>query len=157
MCIRDRNKIEEPEPLSRSGIVGISWAASGGEATALLRDKYLAADGIENVKKVLEELEDDKLPECEFVELNACVSGCVGGALTFETPFIAKTRLQILRRCLPVSRNAYNAEEAVSYTHLDVYKRQAHNADHVNQTFTAGYWGSGETQEYYMFNNYTPA
>lgn len=33
----------------------------------------------------------------------------------------------------------------------------AHNADHVNQTFTAGYWGSGETQEYYMFNNYTPA
>lgn len=105
------NKITEPEPLSHSGIVGISWASSGGEAAALLRDKYLAADGIENVKKVLEELEDDRLPECEFVELNACISGCVGGALAFETPFIAKTRLQILRRCLPVSRNAYNAEE----------------------------------------------
>lgn len=108
--VSEMNKITVPMPLSRCGIVGISWASSGGEATALLRDKYLAADGIENVVKVLEEIEDNKLPDVEFIELNACISGCVGGALAFETPFVAKSRIQILRKYLPVARNRYLAD-----------------------------------------------
>lgn len=106
--VGEMNKITTPMQLSKCGIVGISWASSGGEATALLRDKYLAADGIENVKKVLGEIEDGRLPDVEFIELNACVSGCVGGALTFETPFIAKSRIQILRKYLPVARNRHD-------------------------------------------------
>lgn len=56
-------KMEEEkgtELLSHSGIIGVGWASSGGESTALLNDKYLAADGIDNVIQVLEELEDEK-------------------------------------------------------------------------------------------------
>jgi len=94
-----------PMQQSETGIIGISWAGSGGEAAALFNDKYLAADGIENIIKVLDEIENENFAELEFIELNACPGGCVGGALTVENPYIAKARLQNLRRYLPVSRN----------------------------------------------------
>lgn len=98
-------KFETPYVTSRSGIIGISWAGSGGESSALLNDKYLAADGIENIIKVLDEIEKENFAGLEFIELNACSGGCVGGAMNMENPFIAKARLQNLRRFLPVSQN----------------------------------------------------
>ena len=93
------------KPLSRSGIIGISWAASGGEAAALLNERYLAADGIENIIKVLDEIENANFSGLNFIELNACAGGCVGGALTVENSYIAKARLQKLRKFLPISQN----------------------------------------------------
>ena len=71
----------------------------------MLSEKYLAADGIENCIKVLDEIENGTLNRLEFVELNACVGGCVGGTLNVENPFIAKARLRSLRKYLPISRN----------------------------------------------------
>ena len=100
-----------PLPVSRSGMIGISWATSGGEATAIFNDKYLAADGIENVIKMLDQIENGTIPKLEFIELNACTGGCVGGVMTMENPFIAKARLQTLRRYLPVSQNFLSQDE----------------------------------------------
>lgn len=99
------NKLKTPKTLATSGIIGVSWANSGGEASALLREQYLAADGIENVMDVLEQLEDERLTELEFVELNACPGGCVGGVLAVENAYVAKARIQKLRKFLPVSLN----------------------------------------------------
>lgn len=96
---------DEVDTLSRSGMIGIGWAATGGEATALFNDSYLAADGIENVIHVLDQIENGNIPQLEFIELNACTGGCVGGVLAIQDPFIAKARLQTLRRYLPVSQN----------------------------------------------------
>ena len=100
-----------PKVTSNSGMIGISWAASGGEATALFNDRYLAADGIENVIKMLDQIENGTIPQLEFIELNACTGGCVGGVMTVENPFIAKARLQTLRRYLPVSQNILQKDE----------------------------------------------
>ncbi len=96
---------EEPKQ-QQSGRIGIGWAESGGESAALVStDSYLAADGIENVIRVLEDLEDEKYEALDFVELNACSGGCVGGVLQVENPYIAKAKLKKLRRYLPVSKN----------------------------------------------------
>ena len=97
--------IDTPKVASESGMIGISWASSGGESSALFNDRYLAADGIDNAIKVLDEIETGNFPYLEFVELNACPGGCVGGAATVENPYIAKVRLQSLRRYLPISLN----------------------------------------------------
>ncbi len=94
-----------PSITSKTGVIGISWASSGGEATGLLSDRILATDGINNVIEVLDKIENGSIPNVDFVELNACIGGCVGGVLTIENPFIARNRLQTLRRYLPVSRN----------------------------------------------------
>ena len=102
---------KEPRQLSESGVIGIGWATSGGESSAIFNDKYLAADGIENVNRVLEQLDNGNISNLEFIELNACPGGCVGGAMTVENPFVAKARLQTLRRYLPVSRTKPQEEE----------------------------------------------
>jgi iron only hydrogenase large subunit-like protein len=38
-------------------------------------------DGIENVIRMLGEIEDGRFSEAAFIELSACVQGCVGGCL----------------------------------------------------------------------------
>ena len=100
-----------PDPISHSGMIGIGWATSGGECSAIFNDKYLAADGIENVNRVLDQLENGNISTLEFIELNACPGGCVGGVMALENPFVAKARLQTLRRYLPVSQNYLSEDE----------------------------------------------
>ena len=98
-------KSDELKALHESGVIGIGWATSGGEASGTLHDNALAADGIENCMKILEEVERGTLDAVDFIELNACQGGCVGGSLTTENPFIAKSRLMKLRKYSPISCN----------------------------------------------------
>ena len=97
------------EPLTEAGKIGLSWGSSSGECSGLLNDNYLAADGIENVIRVLEDLEDEKFRDVDFIELNACAGGCVGGVLNVENPYVAKTKLYRIRKHLPVSLNHIDA------------------------------------------------
>lgn len=99
------DKIDKPLELSQCGIIGVGWAGIGGESAALLKERYLAADGIENCIDVLEQLEDDKLHDLDFIELNACSAGCVGGVLTVANPYVARAEIQRLRQYLPVAMN----------------------------------------------------
>lgn len=96
-------KIENAESEHAAGLTGLSWSYTGGESTALLLPKYLAADGIENCIKILDEIEDGKMQDIDFVELDACFSGCVGGCLNVENPYIARTKVRSLRKYRPVS------------------------------------------------------
>ena len=96
---------EEPYEVTEAGIIGIGWASTGGESTAILNDRYLAADGIENCIRVLDRIDSADITTLDFVELNACSGGCVGGAMTVANPYIAQARLQSLKRYLPVSPN----------------------------------------------------
>ncbi|MFI3163536.1 MAG: [Fe-Fe] hydrogenase large subunit C-terminal domain-containing protein [Bacillota bacterium] len=102
--VKEMNKIVTPQKIQSSGILGIGWASSGGECNGVRLDKYLSADGIENCIAILKELEDDKLSDIEFIELNACPGGCVGGVLNIENPFVAKTKIQNLRKNMPVTK-----------------------------------------------------
>lgn len=102
------------KPLSHSGRIGIGWGSSGGEVGGLIIDSYLAADGIVNVLRVLEGLEDEKFHGLKFVELNACNGGCVGGTLTIENPYVAKSKLKKLNRYLPVAQNHINQNPDVA-------------------------------------------
>lgn len=92
---------KNPLPLARAGCIGVGWGSHGGESTGIGTDNYLAADGIENVIRVLEDLEDEKFSDLAFIELNACDGGCVGGVLTVENPYIAQAKLKQLYHNLP--------------------------------------------------------
>ena len=109
-----KESVNNVEDIGKSGRIGIGWGSSGGEAGALLIENYLAADGIENVIRVLDNLEDQKLEQLEFIELNACSGGCVGGVLTVENPYAARVKLKRLRKYLPVSCTHYNENENIN-------------------------------------------
>ena len=89
---------EDYPSIGTSGKIGISWGHSSGEASGLFTENYLAADGIENVIRVLEDMEDQKFSNLKFVELNAGNGGCVGGVLTVENPYVAEVKLKRLRK-----------------------------------------------------------
>lgn len=88
--------IDKIEKLSVAGKNGVRWARSGGEAESLGIDNYISVDGIHNVIKILEELEDEKIKNVDFIEALACVSGCTGGPLNVENDFIANSRVRML-------------------------------------------------------------
>ena len=46
VLLKQMNHLGAPEDACKSGLMGVNWASSGGESAALLKDKYLAADGI---------------------------------------------------------------------------------------------------------------
>lgn len=95
----------------RAGRIGISWGISGGEVGGLLTDSYIAVDGIENVISVLEDLEDNKIQDVDFIELNSCTGGCVGGVLQVENPYVAKTKLKLLRKYMPIAGSHLDGRE----------------------------------------------
>jgi ferredoxin len=97
--------IDKPLPLSNSGLIGVGWAHCGGESNAAFHGQHLAVDGIENIIAVLEDLEDGMLPQIDFLELNSCNQGCVGGCLTVENPYVAQTRIRQLIQHMPISLN----------------------------------------------------
>ncbi len=89
-------------PLA-GGRTGAGWAFSGGEALSRRDKRYIAVDGITNVIRMLEEIEDGRMPEADFIELRACTKGCLGGCLNVENPYTAKMRLKDLMGNLPPS------------------------------------------------------
>ena len=100
-----KKREDEPLDMTDSGMIGIGWASTGGESSAILNERYLAADGIENCIRVLDQIDNSDITTLDFVELNACNGGCVGGAMAVANPYIAQARLQSLKRYLPVSPN----------------------------------------------------
>ncbi|MCX7745896.1 MAG: 4Fe-4S binding protein [Clostridia bacterium] len=87
-------KVTHVEDLEQAGFEGIRWANSGGEGLALGTDKFLAVDGIHNVITIFEEIENERLEDVDFIEALACVGGCLGGPLTVENLYVAKTRIK---------------------------------------------------------------
>lgn len=101
---QELKNIKEVKHLSNSGKAGILWANSGGEARATRADRTIAVDGIHNVINVLEDIEDDKLHDIDYVEALACPGGCVGGPLTAENNFVARSRIERLAKPLPCEK-----------------------------------------------------
>lgn len=110
-------QLKKPGLVEREGstasVCGVGWANSGGEASAAGIENSLAVDGIGNIIKVLEEIENLKLGDLQFFEGLACPGGCVGGPLTFENPYVARTRIMSLSK--KIKNTAPSCEYAQPY------------------------------------------
>ncbi len=85
--------IKDPELIASAGIEGVKWAKNSGESIGLKTENYIAVDGIHDVIKIFEQIDAGFLNDIDFVEASSCVGGCIGGPLTVENPFVAKTKL----------------------------------------------------------------
>ncbi|HYQ58668.1 MAG TPA: [Fe-Fe] hydrogenase large subunit C-terminal domain-containing protein, partial [Draconibacterium sp.] len=72
---------------------GIVWSLPRGEARHFKRNS-MAVDGIHNVVKILERMENDEVPVIDFLELKSCHQGCAGGILLTGNRFLTVERLQ---------------------------------------------------------------
>jgi len=88
---------EDVEILQMATSDGVGWAATGGEGLASQIYNHVAVDGIENVIKILERAENNKL-DVDFIECLACTNGCLGGPLTVENSFVATNRMSKIKK-----------------------------------------------------------
>ncbi len=100
------NTSEFRRNLTRDGIV---WSLPRGEARHFKR-KSMAVDGIHNVVKILERMENEEVPELDFLELKSCHQGCAGGILLTGNRFLTVERLQKRSKRYPVARKLDVAE-----------------------------------------------
>jgi iron only hydrogenase large subunit-like protein len=96
-----KRRIDAVSRLGRAGSAGIEWARTEGECDALGEKRSISVDGIASVIGVLEAIENGKLKDVAYVEALACPAGCLGGPLTVENPYIARTRLRNRAAALP--------------------------------------------------------
>lgn len=113
----DSESGREPR-LGRAGRAGIEWARTEGECDALGERRSISVDGIASVIGVLEAIENGKLKDLVYVEALACPAGCLGGPLTVENPYIARTRLRNRAAALPERAEArgFAAPAPLSWT-----------------------------------------
>jgi len=71
-------------------ISALAWGRAGGEEENLDKDnggKIIKVDGLERIKLVLDDLENDNLRGIDYLEMTACPGGCLGGVLNIINPF----------------------------------------------------------------------
>lgn len=113
---------EEIEKMSFSGRESILWAVSGGEANASRTERNISVDGIHDVIRVLEAIEDEKLGDIDYVEALACTGGCVGGPLAAENSFVARSRLMTLVKPIETELSGIDSDIDVMWDRPIVYR-----------------------------------
>mgnify|MGYP001120456893 CR=1 FL=1 len=87
------------------------WGAPEGEFPNLSREHYLPLTGLTDIIKVFNDIEKGKLRNIEFLECHACPGGCVGGNLTIENLYVARSKN--LRLVANMPRSVQKCEEEV--------------------------------------------
>ena len=109
----DRNLIGATENHQRATRLGMAWGYVTGESHNVSVATTLAVSGIHNVISLLEEIERGELKDVDFVELQACTGGCVGGPLNIQNLFVGRIRLRDLIKRFG-TRERYFTEEQLS-------------------------------------------
>ena len=109
----DRNLNGATENLQRATRLGMAWGYVTGESHNIAAVTTLAVSGIHNVISLLEEIERGELKDVDFVELQACTGGCVGGPLNIQNLFVGRIRLRDLIKRFGC-RERYFTEEELS-------------------------------------------
>jgi len=94
----------------------IRWMLTGGEANTVA-GRTLAIDGMSNVIKFLEKVENEDLLGIDFLEIRACDESCAGGVLNSENRFLAVERLK--RRAREVKYRLKHDPTAMRKTYTD--------------------------------------
>ena len=69
------------------------WGTAEGQAENLARHRYLSLTGIPSIIKVFDDIEKGKLRNVDFLECHACEGGCIGGNLTVENHYVARSKI----------------------------------------------------------------
>src|SRR4030065_299802 len=70
----------------------IHWGNPEGEFPRLSREHYLPLFGLTDIIGVFDDIEKGRRPNIEFLECHACPGGCVGGNLTVENTYVARSK-----------------------------------------------------------------
>jgi Na+-translocating ferredoxin:NAD+ oxidoreductase RNF subunit RnfB len=101
------------------------WGNPEGEFPNLSREHYLPLSGLTDVIRVFDDIEKGKLTNIEFLECHACLGGCVGGNLTVENLYVARSKDLHLKANMPKPTPEFEREVARRYAGEDFAMRSS--------------------------------
>ncbi len=114
-----RSSSIEIEHYDISGF-GLNFVRSGGISQMMGIENSISVSGINNVLYILDEIEKGKMHNVDFVEIHACPESCLGGPLTVENVYIARS-------------NLLNLISYFGETKLPIWKRDEYEGYNVQQ------------------------
>ncbi len=73
--------------------LGLGWPILGGQESSLRAEDSIAIGGLNDVVRILDEVENGKLKDVQYIECHSCPTACVGGSLNVENPYIARGKV----------------------------------------------------------------
>jgi len=123
-----KNHKAMPSRLNKATRKGIAWGYITGESKSVNYGTSLAVSGIHNVISLLEEIERGELKDVDFMELQACTGGCVGGPLNIQNLFVGRVRLRHLIEKQTNQKPFYTEKEL-----LEIYEKGAYKSTELIQ------------------------
>ncbi len=96
---KNTSDIEEGDPLTTRN--SLRWAALGDPERSFKDFMTLRIDGINNVIKFLEKMENGEIKDVDFVDLYSCDKACVGGVFAKEDSFFSAYKIRQIADMLP--------------------------------------------------------
>jgi len=102
--ISDSQTIDNSDQRNNLSREGIGWSLTRGESCNF-GSRSMAIDGINNVVRFLERLENDQVKGIDFIELRACDQSCAGGILLTGNRFMTVERLERRAKKYPSAKD----------------------------------------------------
>jgi hypothetical protein len=85
---------EDVEPdIARDFTFSTGWEMLGEMTRLLGSERLIAASGLSDVTKVFDDIENSRLRDVTLVEASSCMGGCIGGPLTVENMYVARSNI----------------------------------------------------------------
>jgi Fe-S-cluster-containing hydrogenase component 2 len=91
-AISDLNN-DPPEGEKPVTGMGLGWPLLGGQVWSRRAESGLAVGGLGDVERILDEIEEGKLGDIQYVECHACAQGCSCGSLTVGDPYVTRSAI----------------------------------------------------------------
>lgn len=99
------------------------WGTAEGQAENLSRHRYLSLTGIASIIKVFDDIEKGKIRNVDFLECHACEGGCIGGNLTVENHYVARSKILYVFGSMEEPTAEFSAEVDARYPLTDFMPR----------------------------------
>ena len=70
-----------------------AWARLGSIIRDAKMENWMAVSGLDHVMKVLDDIENSRLRNVEFLEAMTCMLGCIGGPFIVENAYVARANI----------------------------------------------------------------
>jgi len=108
---KDNNPIDDVASSSQSGSnLYLNLPITGGLSRALKQKRYITVAQLPNIVQIFEDLEMGKIRDIDFLECFSCTGGCVGGPLTVDERFVARSKIQRLSQKQEQDENEIEAQ-----------------------------------------------
>ncbi|MFC2139320.1 [Fe-Fe] hydrogenase large subunit C-terminal domain-containing protein [Bacteroidota bacterium] len=96
--ILDLKENKTPADEKEYFFYGKGWGALGYVPHHLNSERCISVIGMDNIKMILDDIEDSKLRNVDYIEAFTCMQGCIGGAFCVENPYISRHNSIMLER-----------------------------------------------------------